>query len=219
MQKNRFRFLYLGACALVVSGLAGCASTKPNATTSAVEESRVKSAQADATLSSPSSTVTQSRRDDRMASAPDWFLNPPKADRMLFASSTAVSADMQLALEKAVLNAQHSLASQLSNAVSGQMKSFALERGVSDLDAISAETEKVIREQVSEVNLGGYAREKTEIFAVNDGFRAFVLLSYNLDHKIKPKQANVPRSKGSVDDRAKRAFDELERSVTVSPVQ
>ena len=138
---------------------------------------------------------------------------------MLFAASTAVSADMQLALEKAVLNAQHALASQLSNAVSGQLKSFALERGVSDLDAISAETEKVVREQVSEVNLGGYAREKTEILTVNDGFRAFVLLSYNLDHKVKPRPSNVSRTKGSVDERAKKAFEDLERAVTVTPVQ
>lgn len=89
---------------------------------------------------------------------------------MLFAASTAISADMQLALEKAVLNAQHALASQLSNAVSSQLKSFALERGVSDLDAISAETEKVVREQVSEVNLGGYAREKQKSWRLMMGF-------------------------------------------------
>jgi hypothetical protein len=100
------------------------------------------------------------------------------------------------------------------------MKSFALERGVSDLDSISSETEKVIREQVSEVNLGGYVREKTEIVESPDGYRAFVLLSYRLDDKMRRfRGKSNTASKPVIDDRAKKAFSDLEESVTVTPVQ
>jgi hypothetical protein len=219
MQIGRFRSITLALSTLALLGLVGCASTKPKGILSNSQDGKSTSSQSEAAIAGPSPTIEQPRVAARVALAPEWFLNPPKQDRMVFAASTAVSADMQLALEKAVLNAQHALASQLSNAVSGQLKSFALERGVTDLDSISAETEKVVREQVSEVNLGGYAREKTEILATNDGFRAFVLLSYNLDHKVKPRPANVSSNKRSVDDRAKKAFEDLERSVTVTPVQ
>ena len=205
------------ATVVITVGLIGCASTKQKATTGSIRDLSV---QAQATESGAMSQGTAAPKGAIRGVFPEWFLNPPKEEKVLFASSSAVSADMQLSLEKAVLNAQHALASQLSNAVSGKMKSFALERGVSDLDSISSETEKVIREQVSEVNLGGYVREKTEIVESPDGYRAFVLLSYRLDDKMRRfRGKSNTASKPVIDDRAKKAFSDLEESVTVTPVQ
>ena len=205
------------ATVVITVGIIGCASTNKKATTGSIED---LSLQAQATESGAMSQSTAAPKGAIRGVFPEWFLNPPKEEKVLFASSSAVSADMQLSLEKAVLNAQHALASQLSNAVSGKMKSFALERGVSDLDSISSETEKVIREQVSEVNLGGYIREKTEIVESPDGYRAFVLLSYRLDDKMRRfRGKSNTASKPVIDDRAKKAFSDLEESVTVTPVQ
>ena len=213
----------LGLIVLFASAsLIGCASTKPKATPGSVDANGVPT-QSD-TGPGPSLEIQATGQGPLPGSVrgvfPDWFLNPPKEDRKLFAASSAVSADMQLSLEKAILNAQHSLASQLSNAVSGKMKSFALERGVSDLDSVSTETEKVIREQVSEINLGGYVREKTEIVESPDGYRSFVLLSYKLDDKMRRfRGKSNAASKPVADDRARKAFDDLETAVTVTPVQ
>ena len=205
------------ATVVITVGLIGCASTKQKATTGSIRDLSV---QAQATESGAMSQSTAAPKGSVRGGFPEWFLNPPKEEKVLFASSSAVSADMQLSLEKAVLHAQHALASQLSNAVSGKMQSFALERGVSDLDSISSETEKVIREQVSEVNLGGYVREKTEIVESPDGYRAFVLLSYRLDDKMRRfRGKSNTASKPVIDDRAKKAFSDLEESVTVTPVQ
>ena len=215
------RPISLGFFVLFASvSLIGCASTKTKATPGSVDaggepvESSVASS-----VETPSTSQVPLPGSVRGV-FPEWFLNPPKEDKKLFAASSAVSADMQLSLEKAILNAQHSLASQLSNAVSGKMKSFALERGVSDLDSVSTETEKVIREQVSEINLGGYVREKTEIVESPDGYRSFVLLSYKLDDKMRRfRGKSNAASKPVADDRARKAFDDLETAVTVTPVQ
>ena len=153
-------------------------------------------------------------------SYPDWFLSPPQADRVLYASASAVSGEMQIALEKAILNAQHTLASQLGNAVSGRKRAFTLDRGMVDPEKVSSEMEKVVRELVSDVNLGGYKREKTDIYQTPEGYRAFVLLSYRLDGR--PIRQRAPVKQGAdtaVQDRASRAFSEIEGPDSVSPVR
>lgn len=153
-------------------------------------------------------------------SYPDWFLSPPQADRVLYASASAVSGEMQIALEKAILNAQHTLASQLGNAVSGRKRAFTLDRGMSDPEKVSSEMEKVVKELVSDVNLGGYKREKTDIYQTPDGYRAFVLLSYRLDGG--PVRQRAPVRQGadpSVQDRAGRAFGELDGAAVTAPIR
>jgi len=211
--KNQYR-ISLALVAFPV--LVGCATSSPKPAvgpSSSVLRSDAASKDAatlPATVENPGVKV----------SYPDWFLSPPQADRVLYASASAVSGEMQIALEKAILNAQHTLASQLGNAVSGRKRAFTLDRGMSDPEKVSSEMEKVVRELVSDVNLGGYKREKTDIYQTSEGYRAFVLLSYRLDGR--PVRQRAPVRQGvdtSVQERANRAFSEIDAPAVVQPTQ
>ena len=187
---------------VLVATLAACASPKPGTPefVAAVEkegrEQAVKTAE------------------DTVDEAPSWFLTPPTDANAIYAAASEVSSDMQMAVDKAVLSAKRSLASQVGNRMSSKMKEFVMEVGAGSDTQLSREIERVSQEVVTDVNLAGFRQNEVKVITQAGNFRAYVLLQYPLGDANKMVVFQVKKS--SVLEtrvRASKAFQDLEKEI------
>lgn len=145
---------------------------------------------------------------------PWWFLTPPVYEGYLSATGTATSADLQLALDKAVLFAKRDLADRINSTLSSKMKSFVAETTTDNATELVSEIERITRNLVSEVNLSGYTREEVEVKPSGTNFRVYVLLNYAVDEANRLLVDQVKKSSLlETRMRASKAFQELEKDL------
>ena len=60
---------------------------------------------------------------------PGWFLEVPRSGNAIYASGTGVSPNLQLSVDKSVLNAKRTLADRLGGLMSSKSKMFVVEQG------------------------------------------------------------------------------------------
>jgi hypothetical protein len=126
----------------------------------------------------------------------------------------ATSGDMQFAMDKAVLSAKTALASQLNNRVSARIRDFMNEVGIANDAAMSAEAERVSQNVVTEVNLAGFRRDKSQVFQEGRTYRAYALLYYPMGDANKIVRDQVKKSdRLEARLRASKAFQELEKEI------
>lgn len=145
---------------------------------------------------------------------PDWYVSPPEKDDAVFATGTAVSGDLQLSLDKSILNAKRSLADRINSLLSSKMKSFLSETGAGEDTVVLSEVERVTTNLITEVNVSGYKRAETKIIPTGEQYRSYVLLSYpagKADAALinQVKQNRVLESRM----RASKAFQDLEKEI------
>ena len=88
---------------------------------------------------------------------PSWMLKLPNDDQAFYSAGTAVSRDMQLAIDKANLAAKRNLADRIGGELSSQIKEFVIEGG--DLytnDVITVDVERVTKNIMARINVAGY---------------------------------------------------------------
>jgi len=146
---------------------------------------------------------------------PGWFLNPPKDDGIsLYGAGTAVSTDVQLGIDKAVLTAKRAIADRLGSTISARLKAFVAESGSDEDPTVSNEIESVATNVIKEVDVSGYLREETEVITNQGKYRLYVLLRYPLE---KANSVLVSKAKSSqvLESRlqASKAFKELESEI------
>ena len=144
---------------------------------------------------------------------PNWYYNPPRDPNYLFAAKTATSADMQLAVDKAVQDARVDLAAQLEAHVMGLIKKFDEEVGATndrELLGLYSQTSKTV---VDRTLVGARVRQQ-EVFKEGELYRACVLVELPLGparelllDQIKSNEILYTRF------RASQAFKELEKEV------
>lgn len=117
---------------------------------------------------------------DSISNAPAWYKQPPVDMNSIYAAGSELSSDMQLSMDMATLSSKRALASQISNRLSSKMKEFAVQVGSSDDPQVNREIERVTKNVVTEVNLAGVVRERSEIIPQGRLFRSYVLLRYPL---------------------------------------
>ena len=118
---------------------------------------------------------------------PDWYLKHPEADEAIYASGTAVTPDLQLAVDIAILNAKTTLADRINGRLSSKTKSFIARIGSNDLDAaVAQDIQKATTNLIADVDVAGYAVEQKEVVQDGPQYRAYVLLEYSdaEDNKI-----------------------------------
>jgi hypothetical protein len=163
--------------------LTGCAATPtPGSAEAIAVERKNKQQQAQQTASAA------------VAIIPAWYLTPPDDGQSIYASGVATSGDMQFAIDRAVLGAKSSLAAQINTQVSARITDLVRVVGLGQDAAITAEAERVSQNVVNEVNLGGFRREKAEVFPEGAGFRAYVLLKFPLAETTKIAREQVQKS-------------------------
>ena len=190
------------ASAVLLTGLAGCAGPQPGTS------SFVAMQQGDQQKAAIKA-VEQS-----VANAPSWYTQPPVDASSIYAASTETSSDMQMSMDMAVLSAKRTLAGQIGNRLSSKMKEFAMQVGAGDDVQITKEIERVTTNVITEVNLAGFTREKSELIPQGKGYRTYVLLRYPLGESNRMILDQMKKS--AVLDaklRASKAFQELEKEI------
>lgn len=107
---------------------------------------------------------------------PKWFLDIPISDKEIYGVGTGISPNMQIAIDKAVLEGKISLADQTNGKVSSRLKLFSKEVGADEDKTIISTIEKVSLNAITAADLAGYYRDKIVVQEEKGQFRVFVLL-------------------------------------------
>lgn len=149
----------------------------------------------------------------KMKEIPEWFLDTPNDPNYVIAASSAVSRDLQMAVNTATEEARVQIARELETKVSGLFKRFREEVGVGEDAEFLSQTTDVSKSVVS-TTLNGTKVRKKEIVQEGGGIRAYVLMEMALGpvneallNKIKQQQNMYTRF------RASQGFQELEKDV------
>jgi len=151
---------------------------------------------------------------DSVSDLPSWFANPPTDEFSVYSAGTATSADLQFAVDKAVLGAKRSLADRVNSKLSSKMKEFISESGVGENTQVLAESERVTSNLITEVNLAGYDVTQKKIVPAGTQYRVYVLLQYPLGQANRLLVEQVKKNdllQGKL--RASKAFQELEKDI------
>ena len=192
----------LVAMVLMASFVSGCATPKPGTPEAAYEKEKKKE---EAKIAATKETVEE---------LPDWYTELPRSDHAVYAAGTAISPDIQLAMDKSELNAKRSLADRINSALSSKIKEFVAEVGQDENTTVVTEAERVTTNLITEVNVAGYSRIDSKILAQGRQYRVYVLLEYPVGkaNRILVDQIKKNRILESK-LRASKAFKELEEDI------
>ena len=148
--------------------LAGCSTTKPAETKIPSPTPPVKEAQ---TLSAPGKIEAPLTID-----VPPWYIKAPAStDEYMFVTGTGISSDLSMSRAKALLDAQHQLASKLNGVIDAATRQ---QRKDTAGTVNSDYTSVTIRKNIIETAITGHHLEDSKIQAENRGYRTFVLVRY-----------------------------------------
>jgi hypothetical protein len=146
---------------------------------------------------------------------PDWYSNPKcQMEYVLCSTATATSLDLQMAVDKATLDAKAATADKLTSLASGKMKRFREEIGAQDDPQLNEQASRVTSNLFVDVDLSGYRTPKQEVQADGGRYRAYVLVEYPIGEANKLLMDAVRRNKElETRFRASDAYRELEEDV------
>ena len=146
---------------------------------------------------------------------PEWFSAPREDEtEAVYSVGTAIGPNLQLSYDRAILNAKRVLADRVDGLMSSKVKAFVAESGQNENKVFTAEAERVVTNFMAEVNVAGYAMERTNIQASYGRYRVYVMLRYPLGEAndimmLKLRRSVERDSRKQADD----AFRELEEDV------
>lgn len=113
-------------------------------------------------------------------SLPDWYTTASD-DKYFYVPGTAVSDNLQLAIDNATNAAFRDLGKRIDGRLSAKAKSIIKEAGFGENSTSTTETNKVYTVVLKEVDVSGYEVVKRKMVTLNNGkYRMFVLLKYPL---------------------------------------
>ena len=117
-----------------------------------------------------------------MKDIPDWYLIPPSKDGYRYEAATATSQDLQLAVNKATLDAASRLAATIQSELEGYTKRVQEETGLGNNSGVLDRYSQT-QGQIISTTLQDYEVVKTEILeeksTTQNIFRAYVLLEWD----------------------------------------
>lgn len=152
-----------------------------------------------------------------MKNIPDWFLNTPSKEGFRYETATATSQDLQLAINKATLDAASRLAATIQSEMEGYTKRVQEETGLgSDSDILDRYSQT--QGQVIATALQDYIVAKKEILeeksTTQDIFRAYILIEWDEGAANKRLLAQIQADKELYDAiRATELLNEMEEKV------
>lgn len=117
--------------------------------------------------------------ENQIDTMPGWYTNIPSEEDAVYAVGTAVTPDLQLAVDIAVLSAKTTLADRVDSRIRSQMKLFKSKVGATDFDAtVQNNFEQVTRNLIADADVAGYSVKEQQIVQNGTQYRAYVLLEY-----------------------------------------
>jgi hypothetical protein len=202
LQSLKTAVISFGLVVFAAGFVTGCATPKPGSPEAVyVREQKKEEARVEANQK----TVSE---------LPSWFLNLPQEEHSVYAAGTATSADLQLAMDKSILNAKRNLADSIKGLLSSKMKQFIDESGSGEDSVLTNEASKVTTNLITEANVAGYKQADAKVLAQGKQYRAYVLLQYPLGKANAVLVDQVKKNRvleGKL--RATKAFKDLEEEI------
>ena len=110
---------------------------------------------------------------------PKWYTEIPSEDDAVYAVGTAITPDLQLAVDIATLSAKTTLADRIDSKLRSQMKTFKGKVGADDFaNKLTHEFEQATINIIADADVAGYRVKETSIVPNGTQYRAYVLLEY-----------------------------------------
>lgn len=147
---------------------------------------------------------------------PKWYTEIPKEDDAVYAVGTAVTPDLQLAVDIAVLSAKTTLADRVDSRIRSQIKLFKTKLGSTDFDStVQNNFEQVTRNLIADADVAGYSVKEQEIVQNGTQYRAYVLLEYKNSTANAVIKTRIQQNEFLIEKlRETRAFKELDDNVS-----
>ena len=150
---------------------------------------------------------------DVLRNLPGWFAKPPTDEKFLYGRATAVSRDLQMAINKAETEGRNGIAQQLEVKYGGLNKRFAEEVGRDGGSQLLDQYTQVYKSTVSQVLFG--SRTKQQVLRTEGSvYRAFVLMELPLGEMSKKLMEQIRAQEQLYTRfRATEAFKELDAEI------
>lgn len=137
-------------------------------------------------------TVTAESATRQLVNAPEWFFAYPSKPGTVYSAGTAVSPDLQLTVDLAVLNAKNVLADRMEGELSSLTKTHVSKVGnTTEQTALIEDYRKTTTNLIDQTDVSGYTVVKNEVSVDGNQYRAFVLLSFDSTRFDKFNRATV----------------------------
>ena len=150
---------------------------------------------------------------------PDWYLNPPQgSDVLMYVRGSAVSDQLQLALDFATNAALKNLGKKVETRVASKAKQTIRQAGIGEDQVSKTEINLISSTVMDEVTLSGYETVETKLVPLDSGsYRAFILLKYPVAKAYKTyieKMEKSPKLKGRLTEiKGTDIYKELQKAV------
>jgi len=134
-------------------------------------------------------------------SIPEWFLMPPQgSDLLLYVRGSAVSDQLQLALDLATNRALQDLGKKVETRLASKAKETIRQAGMGEDQVSKTEINLISSTVVDEVTVSGFEAIETKIVKLDNGsYRSFILLKYPVVKAYKTYMKKIgasPKLKG-----------------------
>ena len=150
---------------------------------------------------------------------PEWYLMPPQgSDMLMYVRGSAVSDQLQLALDFATNAALKNLGKKVETRVASKAKQTIRQAGICEDQVSKTEINLISSTVMDEVTLSGYETVETKLVSLDNGsYRAFILLKYPVAKAYKTfieKMEKSPKMKGRLTEiKGTDIYKELEKAV------
>ena len=146
---------------------------------------------------------------------PEWYTKIPEDEESIYAVGTAVSPDLQLSNDIAILRAKRTLADRINGELRSQTKSFMSKIGTDANSSVLNEIETVTSNLIADVDVAGYKVKESKVVVNGTEYRMYVLLEYSSAEATKILMNRLKREKQLLSKiSAMNAFKELDEKVS-----
>ena len=169
----------------------------------------------DAAMSQQEYEYKTAQVENQIDQMPKWYTQIPDEDNAVYAVGTAITPDMQLAVDIATLSAKTTLADRIDSKLRSQMKTFKGKIGADDFtNQLAHEFEQATINIIADADVAGYRVMESSIVPNGTQYRAYILLEYTDSEAAKILKNRVARDKMLMSKlQAKSAWAELNSRV------
>ena len=161
----------------------------------------------------------EAKEKETAESIPEWYLNPPQgSDVLMYVRGSAVSDQLQLALDLATNSALKNLGKKVKTRLASKSQECITQAGIGEDQVSKTEINLISSTVMDEITVSGYETEETKLVSLDNGnYRAFILLKYPVAKAYKSyieKIDKSPELKGRLTEiKGTDVYKELEKAV------
>ena len=138
----------------------------------------------------------EAKEKETAESIPDWYLNPPQgSDVLMYVRGSAVSDQLQLAVDLATNSALRELGKKVKTRLASKSQECIRQAGIGEDQVSKTEINLISSTVMEEVTLSGYKTVETKLVSLDSGsYRAFILLEYPVAKAYKSYIEKIEKS-------------------------